>query len=327
MPDRGRLAARARSARLPRFEPFGPRPDATEPDGPDPYGNPHPDWLAIDWRELIDDVDVGGERVHYAEMGPVEPEDAPAIVLVHGLGGCWQNWLENIPHLARRHRVVAPDLPGFGSSPMPSGWDISIPAYGRLVAEFCDEIGIDDAVIVGHSMGGFVAAEAVINEPERFERLALVSAAGVSSRRLRREPTEMFARMVVAGAPFAFSVQNRSFRRPRARAAAFRGLARHPELMRPELLWEFFHGGDRGDGFGDALTALAGYDILDRLEEVELQALVVWGRNDRVVPPADATQYARRLHNSTTVIFDDCGHLVQAERPVRFNRLFDGFLA
>jgi pimeloyl-ACP methyl ester carboxylesterase len=276
---------------------------------------------------MIDDVEVGGERVHYAEMGPIEPEDAPAIVLVHGLGGCWQNWLENIPHLARRHRVVAPDLPGFGSSPMPVGWDISIPNYGQLIADFCDELGLEDAVIVGHSMGGFVAAEAVINEPERFERVGLVSAAGVSSRRLRREPTEMFARMVVAGAPLAFNVQNRSFRRPRARAAAFRGLARHPERLRPELLWEFFNGGDRGDGFGDALTSLAGYDILDHLEDVDLQTLIVWGRNDRVVPPADAAQYARRLRNSTTVIFDDCGHLVQAERPVRFNRLLDGFLA
>jgi pimeloyl-ACP methyl ester carboxylesterase len=137
----------------------------------------------------------------------------------------------------------------------------------------------------------------------------------------------MFARMVVAGAPLAFNVQNRSFRRPRARAAAFRGLARHPERLRPELLWEFFNGGDRGDGFGDALTSLAGYDILDHLEDVDLQTLIVWGRNDRVVPPADAAQYARRLRNSTTVIFDDCGHLVQAERPVRFNRLLDGFLA
>ncbi len=327
MPDRSRSAAQARARRLPRFEPFGPRPDPTAPDGPDPYGNQQPDWLAIDWRELLDDIDIGGESVHYAEMGPVEPESAPAIVLVHGLGGCWQNWLENIPHLARRHRVVVPDLPGFGSSPMPSKWDISIPAYGRLVAEFCDALGLDDAVIVGHSMGGFVAAEAVINQPQRFERLGLVSAAGVSSRRLRREPTEVFARMVAVSAPLVMNVQTRSFRRPRARAAAFRGLVHRPEALRAELLWEFFNGGQRGDGFGDALTSLAGYDILDRLEEVEEQTLIVWGRNDRVVPPADAAHFARRLRNSKTVIFGECGHLVQAERPVRFNRLLDGFLA
>jgi pimeloyl-ACP methyl ester carboxylesterase len=328
MPDRSRsLAARARTARLPRFEPFGPRPDPSEPDGPDPYGSPHPEWLAIDWRSHLDDIEIGGDRIHYVEMGPLEPENAPAVVLIHGLSGCWQNWLENIPHLARRHRVVALDLPGFGSSPMPTDWDISIPSYGELLAEFCDELDLGPAIVVGHSMGGFVAAEAVIEDPQRFERLCLVSAAGVSSARLRREPTEVFARMVVAGTPLVMSLQTRSFRRPRARAAAFRGLARHPERLRLELLWEFFEGGTRGDGFADALTSLAGYDILDRLEEVELQTLIVWGRNDYVVPPADAAQYARRLHNSTTVIFDDCGHIIQAERPVRFNRLLDGFLA
>lgn len=330
MPPRSRPAgarARARSARLPRFEPFGPRPDASEADGPDPYGNPNPEWLAIDWRSLLDDVEVGGERVHYVESGPIEPEGAPAILLVHGLGGCWQNWIENIPHLARRHRVVALDLPGFGSSPMPASWDISIPNYGQLVAEFCDEIGLDDTVIVGHSMGGFVSAEAVINDPARFERLALISAAGISSARLRREPTEAFARAVTASTPLVVALQTHTFRRPRARAMAFRGMARHPHRLRPELLWEFFDGGIRGDGFSDALTSLAGYDILDRLEEVELQTLIVWGRNDYVVPPADAAQYARRLRNSKTVIFADCGHLVQAERPVRFNRLLDGFLA
>jgi pimeloyl-ACP methyl ester carboxylesterase len=329
MPARSRFAtsARAQAARLPRFEPFGPRPDPSDADGPDPYGNPNPEWLAIDWRSLLDDVDIGGERIHYVESGPIEPEDAPPILLVHGLSGCWQNWLENIPHLARRHRVVALDLPGFGSSPMPAGWDISIPNYGKLVTDFCEEIGLDEAIIVGHSMGGFVAAEAVINDPGRFERLGLISAAGVSSARLRREPTEVFARMATAGTPLVIGLQTRSFRRPRARSLAFKGLVKHPELLRPELLWEFFDGGTRGDGFADALTSLAGYDILDRLEEVELQALIVWGRNDYVVPPADAAQYARRLRNSKTVIFNDCGHLVQAEHPVRFNRLLDGFLA
>lgn len=312
---------------MPSLSPFSPRPDPTAAGGPDPYGNPDPEWLRIDWRSQLDEIEVEGTPVHYAEMRPesIEAEEAPALVLVHGLSGCWQNWLENIPHFARSRRVVALDLPGFGASPMPD-WEISTPAYGRLLVEFCDEIGLDDAVVVGHSLGGFVAAEAVINEPSRYVKLALVSAAGISSARLRREPTEVVARMIAAGAPYAFNLQTRSFRRPRARAAAFRGLARHPEQLRAELLWEFFDGGNRGDGFTDALTSLAGYDILDRLEQVELPALIVWGRNDNVVPPADAAQYARRLRNSATVIFDDCGHLVQAEHPVRFNRLLDGFL-
>jgi pimeloyl-ACP methyl ester carboxylesterase len=305
-----------------RIDPYGPRPDPTAADGPDPYGNPDPEWLRIDWGEKLATADVGGTQVNYVELGRGEP----AIVLVHGLSGCWQNWLEQLPAFARHHRVLALDLPGFGDSP-PPGWEVSIPAYGRLLDDFCEALDVRDAALVGNSMGGFVAAEAVINQPDRFERLALVSAAGVSSARLRREPTEVVARMLAAAAPYIFRLQTRSFRRPRARALAFANLFRHPSRLRPELLWELFCGGMRAEMFTEALGSLAGYDFLHRLSEVELPTLIVWGRNDHVVPPADALEYNRLLRNSELVIFDECGHLPMAERPVRFNRLLEAFLS
>ena len=78
--------------------------------------------------------------------------------------------LENIPHFARDHRVVALDLPGFGASPMPP-WEISIPAYGRFVRDFCERLGIDRCSLVGNSMGGFIATEVAITEPERVDDL------------------------------------------------------------------------------------------------------------------------------------------------------------
>jgi pimeloyl-ACP methyl ester carboxylesterase len=261
-------------------------------------------------------------------MGPTgghEPEQ-PALLLVHGLSGCWQNWLENVPHLARRRRVIALDLPGFGSSPMPE-WEVSINAYGRLLHDFCAALDVRECAVVGSSMGGFVAADAALHEPGRFKQLVLVSAAGVSSVRLKREPTEVAARMLAAAAPWTFRLQTESFRRPRARRLAFRNIFRHPELLRPELLWEFFSGAMRGQAFTQAFAALAGYHILDRLTEVEVPALIVWGRNDNVVPPADALEYGRMLSNSETTIFDETGHVPMAERPVRFNRLLEAFVS
>ena len=311
----------------PSFDLYGPRPDPTPAEGPDPYGDADPAWLRIDWREHLARIDVGGATVNFVELGPPEPEQDPrAIVFVHGLSGCWQNWLENLPGLASTHRVIALDLPGFGASPLPS-WEISIPAYGRLLRDFCLALGVRDCVVVGSSMGGFVAAEAVIAEQERFEKLVLVSAAGISSNRLRERPTEVAARSIAAAAPYTFELQTRAFRRPRARAMAFRNVFRHPELLRPELLWEFFAGGLTGTGFAAALTAVVRHDFLDRLEDVVAPTLIAWGRNDMIVPPADALEYGRRLVNSQTVIFDDTGHVPMAERPVRFNRLLDAFVA
>ena len=102
------------------------------------------------------------------------------------------------------------------------------PGYGRLLLEFCDALGVGDCAVVGNSMGGFVAAEAAIAQPDRFEKLVLVSAAGVSSARLRREPTAVAARMIAAGDPVAFRAQTRALRRRRARAIAFSGIFDDP---------------------------------------------------------------------------------------------------
>jgi pimeloyl-ACP methyl ester carboxylesterase len=310
-----------------RFQRYGPRPLPTPTDGPDPYGNPDPEWLRIDWRDHLRDLDVGGTRVHYVEMGPPEPEQQHplAIVFVHGLGGCWQNWLENIPYFARRHRVLVLDLPGFGSSPVPD-WEISISTYGRLLLDFCDAVGVTDCAVVGNSMGGFIAAEAAIAQPDRFEKLTLVSAAGVSSARLRREPTEVAARMIAVGAPLVMQAQTHSFARRRARRLAFRMIFHDPGALRPELVWEFWDGGGRAESFVEALSSLAGYDFLDRLGEIRVPTLIVWGCQDHVVPPADALGYASRIPGARLEAFDRCGHVPMAERPVRFNRVLEDFL-
>jgi pimeloyl-ACP methyl ester carboxylesterase len=312
---------------LEEFLPFAPStsplPDPTPAEGPDPYGNPDPEWLEIDWREHLRQVEIDGTRVNYVELGS---GPRMAIVFVHGLSGSWQNWLENIPHFARERRVLALDLPGFGHSPMPE-WEISIESYGRLLHRFCDALAVGDCAVIGNSMGGFISAEAASARPDRFEKLVLVSAAGVSSVRLRRQPAETVARMATAAAPLLLKLQERGLRRPRVRWATFKGLFQHPEALRRELLLETFQNGAGRPGFLPAVEGLLGYDILDQLAEVDVPTLIVWGRNDRVVPPQDAAGFAQRLNNSRTVIFDDTGHLPQLERPTRFNRVLETFLA
>jgi pimeloyl-ACP methyl ester carboxylesterase len=296
-------------------------PPATPPDGPDPYGNPDPEWLRIDWREHRHQIDVVGATVNYVEMG-----EGPPLLLIHGLSGAWQNWLENIPFFAHSHRVIALDLPGFGSSPMPP-WEISIPAYGRFLRDFCERLGIGRCSVVGNSMGGFIATEVAITEPERVDDLVLVSAAGITWARARREPATMLARVGQAAAPLALRLQTSGIRRPRLRKAAFQGVFFDPLSLRREMLWENFVPAMQSPGYFDAMTNLVGYDIRHRLEEIGVPTLIVWGRNDRVVPVPAAFSYKKRIgENAELVIFDECGHVPQIERPVRFNRVVESFL-
>lgn len=316
---RRELGPRAVTYPYRRIERVGPTPA----EGPDPYGNPDPDpaWMKIDWREHLFTVEIGGARVNYAEIGA-----GPPIVCIHGLGGCWQNWLENMPRLAQLGcRVIALDLPGFGASPMPD-WEISIPAYGRLIADFRKRLGLGPCTLVGNSMGGFIAAEVAVGEPEWVERLVLVSSAGISHARMRREPVVAIARMSEATNPLLFRLDITSMRRPGLRKLAFGRIMRHPEQLRRELLIEFLAPAVGAAGFVPAVSTLTGYDLLDRLPRIRVPSLVVWGRDDLVVPAADAAGFAERIEDCEVVVFDDCGHVPMAERPVRFNRLLARFV-
>ena len=100
-----------------------------------------------------------------------------------------------------------------------------------------------------------------------------------------------------------------------------------PDSISRELLWENLLPALNSPGYLDAFTNLAGYDIRHRLEEIADPTLIVWGRNDRVVPVPAALSYERRIPDSRLEIFDETGHVPQLERPVRFNRSLERFLA
>jgi pimeloyl-ACP methyl ester carboxylesterase len=304
----------------------GPLLDPTPPpDGvSDEYGNAEPEWLASDWREHLRRVRVRDTDVNYVEIGPSSGEGDP-LVLVHGLSGAWQNWLENIPHFARTHRVVVPDLPGFGASPVPP-WEPTIEAYARLLSDFCDQLEIGRCALVGNSMGGFVAAEEAIADPDRVDRLVLVSAAGISHARMAKAPATTAARFAAAAAPYAFKYREQALTRPVLRHYALRGVFYKPTALRPEIVWENLHAGLNAPGMLAAVEGLVGYDFTDRLPEIEVPTLIVWGRQDRVVPPADGEEFERLIPDSRRVVFDRCGHVPQLEKPARFNALLEEFL-
>lgn len=291
---------------------------------PADYGNPEPvpAWMGIDWRPHLHRVELPGAAVNYAEIGEGEP-----ILFVHGLAGCWRNWLENMPHFARRYRAIALDLPGFGDSPMPS-WDVSMPAYGRLLNELCERLGLERvAALVGNSLGGFVATEAAIEQPQRYERLVLVSAAGVSLAKAKGRRFEAAARTIKAAAPLLLDADRDVWlNRPLGRRAAFGWVMRSPEKLRPELLKEQVKPGLDSEGLVSAVASMVGYDSRQRLTEIEIPTLIVWGLSDRIVPVEAALRYHRLIPRSRLEIFERTGHVPMLERPRRFNALLDEFL-
>ena len=286
------------------------------------YGDPDPEWLKIDWREHLHRVDLpGAEAVNYAEIGEGEP-----IIFVHGIAGCWRNFLENLPYFGRNYRAIALDLPGFGDSPMPS-WEITMANYGRLIHDFCERLGIDRvAALVGNSMGGFIATEAVIQDPDRFDRLVLISAAGVSFAEWQGRPFEAAARIFKAAIPMMSGERRSYWTRPRGRKLAFGRIFRNPNGLRPELLAEQVRPGLQAPAFSEALTAIFGYDTRERLPEIEIPTLITWGLNDQVVPLEGALGYHRLIPESRLELFERTGHLPQLERPARWNPLVEGFI-
>jgi pimeloyl-ACP methyl ester carboxylesterase len=286
------------------------------------YGNPDPDWLKIDWRQHLRKVDLpGADAVNYVEIGEGGP-----IIFVHGIAGCWRNWLENLPYFGRSHRAIALDLPGFGDSPMPS-WEISMANYGRLIHDFCERLGIDQVgALVGNSMGGFISTEAVIEEPERFDRLVLISAAGISFAEWEGRMFDATARIVKAAIPFFGGDRRVFWTRPRGRKLAFGRLFRNPNKLRPEILAEQVRPGLQAPGFSDALTKIWGYDTRERLPEIEIPTMVVWGLKDQIVPVEGALGYHRLIPKSRLELFERTGHLPMLERPARFNPLLEEFI-
>jgi pimeloyl-ACP methyl ester carboxylesterase len=274
------------------------------------------EWMDVDWQQHLRWVRVQDRWMNIVDIG-----EGPIVMFVHGLSGCWQNWLENISHFARDHRVIAIDLPGFGESEMPIQ-DISISGYADTLDTLLDVLEIDSVRLVGNSMGGFIGAELAIRYPNRVERLVLAAAAGLSVEFIRTQRKEGLRHRAENIAFFNIGwLASRSptvARRRRLRSALLLLVAAHPDRLPPPLTYEQVKGSGK-PGFSDALDALCSYPIRQRLGEIECPTLIVWGDKDRLVPLKDASVFEELISDARKVIYTDTGHLTMLERPARFN--------
>ncbi len=293
----------------------------------EPYGAVgRSEWLDVDWQQHLRWVRVQDRWMNIVDMNA--DADGIPVIFIHGLSGCWQNWLEQLPYFAAGRRTIAVDLPGFGQSEMPAQ-DISMTNYATAIDGLMNELGIDAAQIVGNSMGGFIGAELAIQHPARVERLVLVAAAGLSIESIRTERTtglrHRAENIVFFGLGHVASRSQQVALRARLRAALLLIVAAHPSKLPGPLAAQQVLGSGK-PGFSDALEAMCRYPLRDRLEKISCPTLIIWGDKDRLVPLKDAAIFEKLIPDSRKIVYKDTGHVSMMERPARFNEDVRAFL-
>jgi pimeloyl-ACP methyl ester carboxylesterase len=281
-------------------------------------------WQDIPWEDLERQTELLGRSVNYVDVG-----SGPNLILIHGLSGNWMNWLENIPQLAREHRVIAIDLPGFGRSPLPQS-EITIGLYADVLIALMHKLSLDTATLIGNSMGGQISAKLAIEHPELVDRLVLVSPAGVTID-IARNPQVLwvlktFGWLYSAGARTASLGSDPLSKSAPLRRALLGVVCRYPERLPGPLVQRQIFGAGT-PGFAPAVHAIGNCDLSDELERIEMPTQLIWGRNDRIVPSGDLRLWGRDIESSESVIYEDTGHVPMFERPARFNADVNAFLA
>lgn len=266
--------------------------------------------------EIANTVDVDGTATNYHDEGSGEP-----VLLLHGSGpgvSAWANWRLTLPALARRFRVLAPDILGFGYTERPRGTDYNLETWLAHVTGFLDAVELERVAVVGNSFGSGLALHLATRYPERVNRLVLMGSVGVS-----------FPLTEGLDAVWGYEPS----------VEAMRGLLDlfvfNRDLVDDDLAALRYEASTR-PGVQDAYARMfpaprqSSIEALavdeDELARLEHETLIVHGREDEVVPPGTSQRLFVLVPASQLHLFGHCGHWVQVEHADRFNRLVGGFL-
>ncbi len=257
-----------------------------------------------DRREIERTVEVQGIATHLFEAGPAT---APALLYLHGtsLGNLW---LDYHTLLARDFHVFAPDIPGFGLTDRPD-WMRTMDDYVLYLRDLLDTLGIEQAHVVGHSLGGWMAAELAVWYPQRVSKLVLSNAAGIR----------------VKGSPIAdlFAMNPQELV-----AACFDDLAAAMPLMPAEMNNAYLIQMYKERSTLASLAWNPSYDpkLARRLQRVDCPTLVIWGENDRLIPAVYGTTFQSLIPGSQLVTLTGTGHMPMFEQAADWARHIGNFL-
>ena len=256
-------------------------------------------------------VQIGDDHWVYAYNDDA-PRNAPTVVMLHGFTGSKENWFPVARRLRERYRVVVPDLPGWGESNRIDGANYGFLAQSERVARFLQAVSPDEPVVLlGHSMGGGIAALTAARHPDRVARVALIDAAGVRFRDNR------FGIDVLAGNnPFAVHDE--------ASLQRYLDTVFFGDAAKPTIPWP----ADRvyiARRRQDAAFEQAVLDRIGRSDErflpgddavrIRQPALLLWCRQDAVIDASALALYAQRIPQARRIMLEGCGHMSILEKP------------
>ena len=263
-----------------------------------------------------DAVQIAGHRWVYAHADDAPP-GAPTVVMLHGFTGSKENWYPVAERLRGRYRLLVPDLPGWGESERQPDADYGYAAQAERVAQFIDQVARKpsgkrgEVVLLGHSMGGGIAALVAARYPQRVDRVGLLNASGVLFK------DNQFGLDVLAGSnPFGVSDAGTLKR--------YIDILFHREAAKPWIPWPASSGliaFRRGEAqfeqqvlerIGRGPERFAPGEAAARIAQ---PALLLWGRQDQVIDPSAIDLFAEQMPQATKVLLDDAGHMALVEQP------------
>lgn len=267
--------------------------------------------------EIGESVVAHGIRTNYLQAGSGKP-----VVLVHGSGPgvtAYANWRLTMPHLAKRYRVIAPDMAGFGFTERPAGINYGIQTWADQLVGLLDALSIERASVVGNSFGGAIALRAATQHPDRVDRLVLMGSVGVP-----------FTITEGLDAAWGYTPSVQNMRR------LLDVFAYSRELVTDELA-EVRYRASIQPGFQESFASMfpaprqrhvdAMVTADEDIAKLPHETLIVHGRDDRVIPLTTSLHLLQLIDASQLHVFGRCGHWTQIEHSSAFNRLIDEFLA
>ena len=263
-----------------------------------------------------DFIEVKGQLVHLRDEGP--RGDAAPIVLLHGTSASLHTWEGWARELKTRRRVISFDLPGFGlTGPFAGQYtpdDYRGDTYARFVLDVLDVLKVQRVVLGGNSLGGEIAWRVATLAPDRVERLILVDASGPDF-----TPESIPAGFVMARLPVLGWISQHVLPRELV-AQGVTNVYGDPSRVTPALVDRYFEltlrEGNRR-ALGQRLRQLQHGQDATRIDTVRQPTLILWGARDRLIPPAVAQEFERRIAGSQRVVLDGLGHVPHEEDPVR----------